>query len=93
MKPLERIKQKVLMGAPLREGEDIIIAKTFKIGKLLFCWWGFSQWYKWRWNITRIDLGCLSINGLKSKRWIILAWLIKPMRWYYHKYYSNKPNP
>ena len=76
------IKRKLDFNIPL----SIIKGKTFlKIGKLEFTWWGFSEIHKWRWNITHIDLGVISIYGLKSSLWKILAFLIKPLRKKYHK--------
>ena len=54
------------------------------------CWWGLSQWYKWRWNETHIDLGVLSIYNLKKLWfWKIIAFLIFPMRLFYHMIYAG----
>lgn len=57
-------------------------------------WWGLSQIHKWRWNETHIDLGCISIYNLKRKRfWSFVAWLIKPLRVYYHWKYCSGWQP
>ena len=53
-------------------------------------WWGFSQWYKWRWNETHIDLGPISIYKLKQLWfWKIIALIIWPMRFLYHIFYAG----
>ena len=82
---LQQIKRNLELGIPLK----VIIGKTFKLGNLEFTWWGLSQKYKWRWNITHIDLGVVSIYGIKSKLWRILAWLILPLRRRYNKKVVN----
>lgn len=53
-------------------------------------WWGFSQWYKFRWHKTHIDLGIISIYELPQKGigkifWSLIAIIIKPLRIWYHK--------
>ena len=54
-------------------------------------WWGFSQIHKWRWNETHIDLGCISVYNLKRKWfWKCVAFLIKPLRMFYHWRYVNE---
>ena len=53
-------------------------------------YWGFSQWYKWRWNWTHIDMGIISIYKLKNhKLWAIMAFLIWPMRVFYHSFFAG----
>jgi hypothetical protein len=52
-------------------------------------WWGFSQWYKWRWNKTHIDLGIMSTYKLKQMWfWSCVAFLIWPLRLFYHTFYA-----
>lgn len=64
------------------DGVEITLGK--KWGR--FCWWGFGQIHKWRWNVTHIDLGPISIYGIKHPWvWLPLAWLIKPLRILYHR--------
>ena len=54
-------------------------------------WWGRSQWYKWRWNITHIDLGIISVYNLKCYWfWRIVSILVWPMRKFYHRFYVYK---
>lgn len=57
-------------------------------GKLLMpnvTWWGWQQWYKWRWNCTHIDLGPISIYELREIWfWEIVAFMILPLRAMYH---------
>ncbi len=67
----------------------VIVSKSRRVGNLKFTWWGRSQWYKWRWHGTHIDLGMLSIYDLPQKGpgrwfWRVISVLIKPMRWAYH---------
>jgi len=83
---LKDIERKLAFDVPL----SVITGKTIQLGNLEFTWWGLSQWYKWRWYGTHIDLGVVSIYGLKSKWWIILAWLVKPMRYYYHRHFVRE---
>ena len=53
-------------------------------------WWGSSQWYKWCWNETHIDLGPISIYNLKRKWfWKIIAFIIFPMRLFYHVVFAG----
>lgn len=66
-----------------------------KIFGLEFVWWGQSQWYKWRWNVTHIDMGWFSIYGLPNKGigkyfWLFIAFICKPMRVMYYKYFASK---
>lgn len=54
-------------------------------------WWGFGQWYKWRWHGDHVDLGPLSIYGIERPwLWSPLRIGIKPMRWAYH-YWLRTP--
>jgi len=68
------------------------LGRVRKVAGLEFCWWGPSQWYKWRWHRTHIDLGILSIYGIERPwLWMPLAWAIKPMRvWYHWRYCYSK---
>jgi len=53
-------------------------------------WWGWSQWYKWRWNVTHIDLGPISIYELRLVWfWKIIAFMTLPMRLMYHYLFVN----
>ena len=68
----------------------------FSILGIDLCWWGLSQLYKWRWNNTHIDLGPLSIYNLPQEGpgrmfWESVAFLVKPLRWYYNKYHVTSP--
>ena len=66
--------------------EAAIVAKPVHIFGLDFCWWGWGEWHKWRWHGMHIDLGPLSIYGIRRPHlWLPLAWAIKPMRWAYHR--------
>jgi len=66
---------------------DVIVSKDITEN---ISWWGFSQWYKWRWNGTHIDLGPISIYELKKKHiWEVVAFLIWPFRLFYHSFYSG----
>ncbi len=82
MKLYQNIKNRLNHNMPLTV---IVGKKLLKLGNLELVWWGLSQSYKWRWNITHIDLGVISIYGLKSPLWNILAFLIKPLRNNYDK--------
>lgn len=62
---------------------------------LKLVYWGTSQSHKWRWHKTHIDLGIISIYDLPQKGigklfWKLIAWIIKPMRIYYHRKYVYK---
>lgn len=84
MKVLERIKLQLDLGQiPIIQG---IIGKL----KGRFIWWGWEQWYKWRWNVTHIDLGPLSIYHTNHWSWKILVIAVWPMRKLYHYYYIEK---
>lgn len=62
-------------------------AKPVRIGNLCFCWYGLRQWYKWRWNVTHVDLGPLSIYGIKRPAlWLPLRLAIWPLRQAYGLY-------
>ena len=71
----------------------IFVTTSLKLGNLFgleFVWWGFSQFHKWRWQITHIDLGPVSIYGITHPwMWMPLAWLIKPLRMWYHWRYAT----
>jgi hypothetical protein len=84
---MKTVKDKIVVNNAIAGSSKIIF-------KLKFVWWGISQWYKWRWNEEHIDMGMLSIynlptTGLGKLFWIFIAFLCKPMRWYYHKYHVN----
>ena len=69
-----------------------IFGKTKLIFGLKIVYWGRSQWYKFRWHKTHIDLGIFSIyklpqNGVGALFWRMVAILVKPLRWWYHKKY------
>lgn len=54
-------------------------------------WWGWSQWYKFRWHGDHIDLGPLSVYGIPAEGpgqwfWRTVSILVKPLRWAYHRY-------
>lgn len=67
-----------------------MVANIAKFFGLEFCWWGVRQSHKWRWNITHIDLGPISIYGIKRPHlWMPLAWAILPLRIWYHRYYCK----
>jgi len=71
---------------------NILTSKSFKIFGLSVSYWGLSQWYKFRWNITHIDLGVISIYDLPQKGfgrffWRCISILIKPLRVWYHRRY------
>ena len=69
---------------------SVLVGTTIQVFGLEFTWWGAYQWYKWRWQETHIDLGFLSIYGIKQPPnlfWRGLALSIKPMRKVYHKCY------
>jgi hypothetical protein len=57
------------------------------------CWWGWSEWYKWRWHGDHIDLGPLSVYRIR-RRW--LWWpvliVIAPLRFAYNLYAQRKWN-
>lgn len=54
-------------------------------------WWGWSQWYKWRWNSTHIDLGPLSVYEIRASWfWKIVAFLIVPLRTMYHLFFVHR---
>jgi hypothetical protein len=77
-------------GGPL-DGAELIRANSWKIFGIELSWWGMSQWYKWRWNGTHIDMGPLSIYGIAQPPnllWRTLALAIKPMRYVYHRKFS-----
>ena len=60
---------------------------TWIVGRALTAdvrWWGWSQWYKWRWNETHIDLGPVSVYNLHNRSWPVIAFLIVPLRLLYH---------
>ncbi len=74
---------------------NAVIGKSKKIFSVKFVWWGRSQWYKWRWNTTHIDMGCLSVYDLPTKGigkyfWLLVAFCCKPMRKMYHKRFVPK---
>ena len=72
---------------------NAIRAKPHKLFGYELCWWGFSQWYKWRWHGDHIDLGPLSIYNIGPRSrwaWSIVAFLIKPFRYAYHLH-INRP--
>ena len=64
-----------------------IVGKDLTIGKITFVLWGFSEFWKWRWQKDHIDLGILSIYGFKRNHlfWRIIAIIAYPMRWNYHR--------
>ena len=70
---------------------DVDRANTVKFAGLEFSWWGILQAHKWRWHGTHIDLGPLSIYGIKRQwLWLPLAWDIWPLRaWYHWRYCRN----
>ena len=75
--------------------EGVIFGTKKKIFGLEFVWWGQSQWYKWRWNETHIDMGWISIYGLPNKGvgkyfWKLIAVCCKPMRIMYHRRFVPK---
>jgi len=80
----KQIENRLKHGLPLQ----VYKAKNFKIRNLEISFWSFdtSAW-RWRWNITHIDIGFISIYNLpkNSVFWKIIAFLIKPMRNFYHK--------
>jgi len=54
---------------------------------LEFCWWGWSEWYKWRWHGDHIDLGPLSVYGIKRGwLWWPVLIAIAPLRFAYNRY-------
>ena len=70
----------VVVGGPL-DGAELLVSKDVTKN---VCWWGFGQWYKWRWNVTHIDLGPVSVYELKCFWfWRLVSILIKPLRMYY----------
>lgn len=76
---------------------NFIIRKPFHSMGLEFIFWNWTQAHKWRWHRTHIDFGILSIynlpqTGWKYKFWEFIAFLIKPMRRYYHKKYVYSKN-
>ncbi|KKN72649.1 hypothetical protein LCGC14_0408910 [marine sediment metagenome] len=73
-------------GGGLREA-DAILGNTLNIKGWQLTWWGFSQWYKWRWHKSHIDLGCLSVYGFRHNHWFwrFVALTIKPLRWNYNR--------
>lgn len=78
------------MKAKMQIGDDFTTKQDVLVGYRLsenVRWWGWSQWYKWRWNETHIDLGMISVYDLKRMWfWRIVAFLVKPLRWYYNRY-------
>jgi len=74
-------------GIPEFQQVPAIVGKTlFKPFGWEFVWWGFGQWYKWRWHKGHIDLGALSVYGFRENHWFwrIVAIFIKPLRMWYH---------
>jgi len=70
---------------------EVAASKSHKFLGLELCWWGWGQWYKWRWNRTHIDLGPLTLYGIQRPwLWLPLAWAIKPARLLYHAYVVNR---
>jgi len=54
-------------------------------------WWGWAQWYKWRWNGTHIDLGPVSVYNLRRLWfWKTVAFLIFPLRLYYDLFRAKR---
>ena len=78
----DRLKQIVQFKAPISVvGSRCLV----KIGSVEMHWWGWSQWYKWRWFKTHLDMGLISFYGIPEKGlwswpWRILAVCCKPMR-------------
>lgn len=70
---------------------SMLSRKPRVIGRYEFVWWGKSQFHKWRWNLTHIDMGPLSVYNIPedSKFWKLVADIIKPLRWWYHKNYCK----
>jgi hypothetical protein len=71
-----------------------MLGQSKEFGKIKYVYWGKSQWYKFRWNGTHIDLGPFSFYDLPQKGigaifWILVALIIKPLRiWHHKKYYT-----
>lgn len=68
--------------------------KSITIFGLMVTYWGLSQIYKWRWNVTHFDMGIISIYNIPQKGtgkylWLIIAFIFKPMRIYYHNKYCK----
>jgi hypothetical protein len=54
-------------------------------------WWGWGQWYKWRWQGTHIDLGPVSVYNLRRLWfWKAVAFLIFPLRLYYDRFRAKR---
>ena len=77
-------------------GKDCIVSLLpFHLWDLDVTYWGWSQWYKWRWNVTHIDMGIISIYNLPQKGigrlfWRFVSICIKPMRMLYHRRFVPK---
>jgi len=72
-----------------------VFGKSWRISRYEIVWWGWSQWYKWRWNGTHIDFGVVSIYGLKETGlerlfWVVVAFAIYPMRFTYHHFFVSE---
>ena len=87
MKAYKTLAEKMNWNLPLYENPG----DTHQLFGLGFTWWGWNYWFLWRWNGTHIDLGPLTIRGIKRPwLWLPLAWLIKPLRIWYHWWYVGE---